>query len=102
MTFVLSCCVKAAGESPPFLFLNLKAFGMSRIHPAFVEYQRRRFMRPDARRWVRADAARYQDKKLSCCPLLFDKKAYDVPWNYKFNPGQPRVPAGSSDGGQWT
>jgi hypothetical protein len=45
-----------------------------------------RWMRPDAERWLRADAERW---------LRHDRrKAYD--------PDQPRVPAGSPEGGQWT
>jgi hypothetical protein len=53
---------------------------MRQLADAWLEHQRRRFIRYDARRWLRHDAHRY--------------KAY--------NPDQPRVPAGTPEGGQWT
>ena len=74
---------------------------MSYIHPAWIEYQRRRFARPDAKRWVRPDAARFQKPDFVYGSLV-NEKSCPLHWDCKFDPGQPRVPAGSSDGGQWT
>jgi hypothetical protein len=51
-------------------------------------YQRARWLRPDAERWMRPDAYRWRK------PVHPDEQ--------KYNPGQPRVPAGNPDGGQWT
>ena len=62
---------------------------------AFLRHQRARWLRPDAHRWVRADAARFlkRDTDLgNAFPAL----------GQKYNASQPRVPAGNSDGGQWT
>jgi hypothetical protein len=53
---------------------------MRQLANVWLERQRSRFTRHDAHRWLRHDAHRY--------------KAY--------NPNQPRVPAGSPEGGQWT
>lgn len=47
-----------------------------------------RWLRPDAHRWLRPDAERWLK------PLR--------PEEQKYNPAQPRVPAGNPDGGQWT
>jgi hypothetical protein len=46
-------------------------------------------------RWVRADAARYLKPGLDAADAFPGIE-------HKYNPDQPRVPAGSSDGGQWT
>ena len=40
-------------------FADLEASGMSQIHPAWIEHQRKRFARPDAKLWVRPDATGY-------------------------------------------
>jgi hypothetical protein len=106
-------------------------------HPAWVEYQRRRFMWPDAERYIQPDAARYgRVRELSAS--VSSKQAETLPSNdesifdrelrealnehhnlqrsltelrldilfrrnfFKYRPNQPRVPAGNSDGGQWT
>jgi hypothetical protein len=62
---------------------------------AFEAAQRARWMRPDAYRWIRPDAARF---------LIPGTDPRDVfpALQRKFNPDQPRVPAGNPDGGQWT
>jgi hypothetical protein len=60
---------------------------MTRIHPAWLAREQRRWLRPDAHRWWRPDHVRF-DK-----PNGFERK---------YSPDQPRVPAGSPDGGQWT
>ena len=51
------------------------------------EYQRRRWMRPDAHLW------RQPNQRLWLGPSYVEAK---------YSPDQPRVPAGSPDGGQWT
>lgn len=61
----------------------------------FEAAQRARWLRPDAHRWIRPDAARFLvpgTDPLKVFPAL----------QRKFSPDQPRVPAGSPDGGQWT
>lgn len=60
---------------------------MSRSMEA-TAYQRARWLRPDAERWMRPDAYRWRK------PVHPDEQ--------KYNPNQPRVPAGNPDGGQWT
>lgn len=68
-----------------------------------IEQQRRRWMRNTAHLHVRSDAHRFAppgEARLLQRP--------DARWDplgaaeRKYNPDQPRVPAGSSDGGQWT
>ncbi|MGN6311124.1 MAG: hypothetical protein ACTHNN_16415 [Xanthobacteraceae bacterium] len=62
---------------------------------AYDAHQRARWMRPDAYRWLRPDATRFLVPGVdpaSVFPAL----------DRKFNPNQPRVPAGNHDGGQWT
>ncbi|GAB1716639.1 MAG: hypothetical protein NTAFB05_16810 [Nitrobacter sp.] len=61
----------------------------------FEAAQRARWLRPDAYRWIRPDAARF---------LIPGTDPHDVfpALQRKFNPDQPRVPAGNPDGGQWT
>jgi hypothetical protein len=70
---------------------------------AWLAYQRdrwmrpdaQRFMRPDPARWIRPDVARY---------LLPGTNPADVfaALDRKYNPNQPRVPAGQTGGGRWT
>lgn len=62
---------------------------------AFSRHQQQRWLRPDAARWVRPDAARF---------LKPGTRLADVypALERKYDPSQPRVPAGNSDGGQWT
>jgi len=82
---------------------------MSRDCDAWAEAQRRRFMRPDAHRYVRPDAWRFMAPG---APRLLGKEAVGYFWpdtkaarptlSRKYNPDQPRVPAGNPDGGQWT
>lgn len=69
---------------------------MHQISDARLEHQRRRFTRHDAQRWWRCDAARYRrfDPQFQRGRSTVDRKAY--------NPDQPREPAGSAEGGQWT
>jgi hypothetical protein len=61
----------------------------------FAASQRDRWMQPDAARWIRPDAARFLapgTRIVDALPAL----------DRKYNPNQPRVPAGNPDGGQWT
>lgn len=124
---------------------------MARFTPESDEYQRKRWMRPDAERYWRPDAARWmtpeaarlllpdsmqpERKDDSVAPLLSASRAerereermrrqdilrlksqiaalrfqralilhmMALQRATKFNPDQPRVPAGNPDGGQWT
>jgi hypothetical protein len=110
---------------------------MSYVHPAWVEHQRKRWMRPDADRYWRHDRERYfkpgvldgksafershadardaeyerafQDELLALRRdhaalrhALDEVKAALLARKAGFDPNQPRVPAGNSDGGQWT
>ncbi len=61
----------------------------------WLRHQQSRWLRPDAYRWVRPDARRFISPGgdlAEAFPALA----------HKYNPDQPRVPAGSPDGGQWT
>jgi hypothetical protein len=62
---------------------------------AYLDHQRRRWMTPNASLWMRPDAMRW---------LLPNQKLWQGPANAerKCRPDQPRVPAGNSEGGQWT
>jgi hypothetical protein len=73
---------------------------MARFQDAWLTHQQRRFMRPDAPRYVRHDAGRYVRPDVSrwLTPDGIDVGSSER----KFNPDQLRVPAGSSEGGQWT
>jgi hypothetical protein len=62
------------------------------------EYQIKRWMRPDAQRFLRPDWRRFWKPGHENDPLY----RYYESIERKFDPSQPRVPAGSSDGGQWT
>jgi len=64
-------------------------------HEAWLRHQQSRWLRPDAARWVRPDAARFLP------PGADVAKAFPT-LARKYNPNQPRVPAGNSDGGPWT
>ena len=67
---------------------------MALDHPAWVEHQRRRFMRPDAQRYIRPDAQRFfRPGTFESFVAQHLERKYD---------GQPRVPAGNPEGGQWT
>lgn len=68
---------------------------MANAMNAYDAYQHARWMRPDAHRWLRPDAMRF------LIPGSDPAKIFPA-LDRKFNPNQPRVPAGSPDGGQWT
>jgi hypothetical protein len=112
---------------------------MSYVAPEWIEYQRRRFIRPDAQRYWRPDADRlvpretlkalsWQDpreaerrpdaaanvqseaerfecrRELSKLRLDWELFKLSLRAQKALHPSnfQPRVPAGNSDGGQWT
>ena len=68
---------------------------MAQIDPVYLEHERKRFMRPDAQRFVRPDWRNYvqPDSPLAAVYASYERK---------YSPDQPRVPAGSREGGQWT
>lgn len=68
---------------------------MSAAEPAWLQHQRQRWMRPDAARYLRPDAARW-------IPASLHHYLQPPPYERKYRPDQPRVPAGNPDGGQWT
>jgi len=80
--------MKFAGAGREFARVN-------NVDSFWQDYQRRRWMRPNAHLYVRPDAALWQqpDRKLWQAPDLTERK---------YNPDQPRIPAGGPDGGQWT
>jgi len=60
---------------------------MTHIHSEWLKREQRLWSRNDAPRWLRPDHKRFER------PAQFERK---------YNPSQPRVPSGNSDGGQWT
>lgn len=68
---------------------------MSPIHSAFLLRQIKQAMRPDAHHFVRPDWRRHV-KPGSDAAVVFE--IYEA----KYSPNQPRIPAGSREGGQWT
>jgi hypothetical protein len=75
------------GQFPVFVAQGL---AMLRTHNAALAHQKNRFMRPDAHRYLRPDWPRWQIQ------------SQETALQRKYSPEQPRVPAGSSDGGQWS
>jgi hypothetical protein len=100
---------------------------MAQFHPAWLERRRRYYTRPDGHRWIRPngklylkpkpykrkDALDQQDDSAEIEELLrlrSELAAIRAEFKFRwlreskagFNPNQPRVSAGSSDGGQWT
>jgi hypothetical protein len=61
----------------------------------YSERQLKRWTRPDAHRFIRPDWRRFVVPGSDLARLYEDIER-------KYSPNQPRVPAGSSDGGQWT
>ncbi|MEI9803786.1 MAG: hypothetical protein WDN48_04070 [Pseudolabrys sp.] len=68
---------------------------MTRIDPAHLEHQLKRWMRPDAHHFVRPDWRRFVR------PGFEDEHPFAL-YERKYSPDQPRAPAGSREGGQWT
>lgn len=65
------------------------------IHPVALAHERKRWMRADAHRFLRSDWRRFVKPSSELVSLY---ESYEG----KYSPDQPRVPAGSSEGGQWT
>ncbi|ABA04426.1 hypothetical protein Nwi_1164 [Nitrobacter winogradskyi Nb-255] len=65
---------------------------MTSHESAFEAAQRACWMRPDAYRWIRPDAVRF------LAPGTDPREVYPA-LQRKFNPDQPRVPAGNPDAG---
>ena len=70
---------------------------------AWARHRRARWLWPDAHRWMRSDADRWvrPDATRFIAPGGDVADAFPA-LSRKYNPGQPRVPAGNPDGGQWT
>jgi hypothetical protein len=68
---------------------------MPPFNDAQTEAQLKRWMRPDAHRFIRPDWRRYVKPG-------FEHEFPFERYERKYSQDQPRVPAGSSDGGQWT
>ena len=68
---------------------------MTQGESAWLRHQQQRWLRPDAARWIRPDAARF------LAPGADVAEAFPA-LSRKYNPNQPRVPAGDPGGGQWT
>jgi hypothetical protein len=67
---------------------------MASHESVFEAAQRARWMRPDAYRWIRPEPR-------FLAPGTDPSNVFPA-FQRKFSPDQPRVPAGNSDGGQWT
>lgn len=48
------------------------------------------------------DAARLRANNAACVEIYWRAKLAEIEYEKKFNPNQPRVPAGNAEGGQWT
>jgi hypothetical protein len=70
-------------------------FLMPAVNAAYLERQLKRWMRPDAFQFVRADW------RMFARPGTEDDYPFAL-YERKYRPDQPRVPAGSREGGQWT
>ena len=68
---------------------------MPRIDPAYLEHQRKHWMRPDAHLFIRPDWRRFARPG-------FENEHPLALYESKYRPDQARVPPGSRDGGQWT
>ena len=60
-----------------------------------IDFALKRFMRPDAARYLRPDWQRFWPMAQPADPL----RAF---YQHKYRPDQARVPAGVPEGGQWT
>lgn len=59
------------------------------------DHQRTRWLKPDAHRWIKPDAQRFLKPGVALAAVF---PAFEA----KYNPNQPREPAGNPRGGQWT
>ncbi|NVN87027.1 MAG: hypothetical protein HXX15_13180 [Rhodopseudomonas sp.] len=70
---------------------------------AWLAHQRQRWMRPDAQRFMRPDAARWIRPDVARFLRPGTNPADVFPaLDRKYNPNQPRVPAGHLGAGEWT
>lgn len=69
---------------------DVLGMAMSYVSETWRDYQRQRFMRPDAKRYRKPKAASY---------VFGSKQFYDVLYGRKYRADQLRHPAGSSEGG---
>ena len=72
-----------------------KLLSMHQVHPAYLERELKRWTRPNAHHFVRPDWRRFVTTG-SELAALYER------YERKYSPDQPRVPAGSSEGGRWT
>jgi hypothetical protein len=68
---------------------------MTHTNSEWLEHQLKRWTRPDAHRFVRPDWRRYVRPG-------FERDHPFALYERKYDPNQPRVPAGDPAGGQWT
>ena len=68
---------------------------MPTIHPAALDYERKRWLRHDAPRFIRPDWRRFVTPGSELAALYEEIER-------KYRPDQPRLPAGVPEGGQWT
>lgn len=72
-----------------------RLISMHKVDPIYLEHQLKRWMRPDAHRFIRPDWRRF----------VWPEFQADHPfalYERKYSAEQPRVPAGSQEGGRWT
>lgn len=68
---------------------------MNPIKPEAIEYELKRWMRPDAHLFVRSDWRKFTSPELQAGhPFAL--------YENKYRPDQARVPAGTREGGRWT
>lgn len=65
------------------------------LRARFMRPDASRYLRPDATRWLRPDANRYLKPGTDPTQILPTRES-------KYNPNQPRVPAGNLGAGEWT
>ncbi|MGH7092597.1 MAG: hypothetical protein ACREFB_03570, partial [Stellaceae bacterium] len=71
---------------------------MTEVKQVALDYELKRWMRPDAQRFLRPDWRRFWKPGHESDPLYRHYESIER----KYSSDQPRVPAGSSEGGQWT
>jgi hypothetical protein len=71
---------------------------MATIKQAVLDYELKRWMRPDAHRFLHPDWRRFWNAGHEDDPVYRFYESIER----KFSPSQPRVPAGVPEGGQWT
>jgi len=71
---------------------------MAHIHSAYLEHERKRFMRPDAHRFLCSNWHCHIRAGHEHDPLYRFFEGVER----KYSPSQPRVPRGNTNGGQWT